>query len=100
MGLAGNYEAALSDYARFDFAAGDCTRTVYVRGDGPAVIVIHEAPGRRYAFGKRPRSFTPPHPNPLPASVEREPAPDGQDRKRFSLATLQTGVDPSVLSRE
>ena len=43
--MAGNYEAALSDYARFEFEAGDYGRTVYMRGDGPAVIVIHEVPG-------------------------------------------------------
>lgn len=40
-------EQALSAYQRFDFTdpAGRWTRPVYRRGGGPAVIVIHEAPG-------------------------------------------------------
>jgi dienelactone hydrolase len=40
-----NYEAALSEYSKFDFADGEWTRPVYRRGSGPAVIVIHEVPG-------------------------------------------------------
>ena len=38
---------ALRDYARFDFTdpKGRWTRSVYRRGGGPAVIVIHEMPG-------------------------------------------------------
>lgn len=36
---------ALSDYTPFDFDDGRWTRTVYRRGSGPAVIVIHEMPG-------------------------------------------------------
>jgi dienelactone hydrolase len=39
------YEAALAHYQRFEFADGPWTRTVYRRGSGPAVIVIHEIPG-------------------------------------------------------
>ena len=45
------YASALSHYAPFDFEAGTegpgapWTRTVYKRGEGPAVIVIHEMPG-------------------------------------------------------
>jgi len=41
------YEAALSDYTRFDFTdpQGRWTRPVWRRGEGPAVIVIHEMPG-------------------------------------------------------
>ena len=39
------YEAALSQYTRFDFSDGRWTRPVYRRGTGPAVIVIHEMPG-------------------------------------------------------
>jgi dienelactone hydrolase len=39
------YEAALSRYRKFAFATGPWTRDVYRRGAGPAVIVIHEAPG-------------------------------------------------------
>jgi dienelactone hydrolase len=39
------YEAALADYRTFDFTAGPWTRTVYRRGEGPAVIIIHEMPG-------------------------------------------------------
>src|SRR5215831_5627758 len=39
------YEAALADYERFAFTHGPWTRDVYRRGAGPAVIVIHEAPG-------------------------------------------------------
>ena len=39
------YEAALADYVKFTFADGPWTRTVYRRGSGPAVIVIHEIPG-------------------------------------------------------
>jgi dienelactone hydrolase len=40
-----DYSAALKDYARFDFDDGRWTRSVYRRGTGPAVIVIHEIPG-------------------------------------------------------
>ncbi|HVO97215.1 MAG TPA: dienelactone hydrolase family protein [Bryobacteraceae bacterium] len=39
------YEASLSHYSQFDFTDGPWTRTVYRRGSGPAVIVIHEMPG-------------------------------------------------------
>lgn len=35
----------LADYQRQDFADGRWTRPVYRRGEGPAVIVIHEMPG-------------------------------------------------------
>ncbi|WP_156257136.1 dienelactone hydrolase family protein [Sandarakinorhabdus oryzae] len=35
----------LSDYNLTDFSAGPYTRPVYRRGQGPAVIVIHEIPG-------------------------------------------------------
>ena len=39
--------AALAEYARSDFtdAAGRWTRPVFRRGQGPAVIIIHEMPG-------------------------------------------------------
>src|SRR3954466_12851742 len=40
-----NYEAALSNYMPFEFTDGRWTRSVYRRGTGPAVIVIHEMPG-------------------------------------------------------
>jgi dienelactone hydrolase len=40
-----DYAAALKDYTAFDFDDGRWTRTVYRRGTGPAVIVIHEVPG-------------------------------------------------------
>jgi dienelactone hydrolase len=40
-----NYEAVLSEYDKFDFLHGPWTRTVYRRGSGPAVIIIHELPG-------------------------------------------------------
>ena len=39
------YETALADYAKFTFSDGPWTRSVYRRGSGPAVIVIHEIPG-------------------------------------------------------
>jgi dienelactone hydrolase len=39
------YEAALSDYEKFQFDDGRWSRDVYKRGSGPAVIVIHEMPG-------------------------------------------------------
>ncbi len=39
------YEAALKDYSEFAFDDGRWTRTVYRRGSGPAVIIIHEMPG-------------------------------------------------------
>ena len=41
------YEAALADYRRFEFTdpQGRWTRPVWRRGEGPAVIVIHEMPG-------------------------------------------------------
>ena len=40
-----DYSAALKDYTAFDFDNGRWTRTVYRRGSGPAVIIIHEMPG-------------------------------------------------------
>jgi dienelactone hydrolase len=40
-----NYSAALKDYTRFEFDDGRWTRDVYRRGQGPAVIIIHEIPG-------------------------------------------------------
>ena len=40
-----DYSDALKDYAPFEFDNGRWTRTVYRRGSGPAVIVIHEMPG-------------------------------------------------------
>ena len=40
-----DYSAALKDYTAFEFDNGRWTRTVYRRGTGPAVIVIHEMPG-------------------------------------------------------
>jgi dienelactone hydrolase len=40
-----NYEAALSRYTKFEFTDGPWTRSVFKRGAGPAVIVIHEVPG-------------------------------------------------------
>jgi dienelactone hydrolase len=43
--MASKYEAALADYSRFSFTDGPWTRSVYRRGSGPAVIVIHEIPG-------------------------------------------------------
>ena len=36
---------ALKDYASFEFTDGPWTREVFRRGQGPAVIVIHEMPG-------------------------------------------------------
>jgi dienelactone hydrolase len=39
------YEAALTDYEKFEFTHGPWTRPVYRRGSGPAVIIIHEIPG-------------------------------------------------------
>jgi dienelactone hydrolase len=39
------FEAALSEYEKFKFKSGRWTRTVYRRGTGPAVIIIHEIPG-------------------------------------------------------
>src|ERR1700733_9934860 len=40
-----DYSAALKDYKPFEFDNGRWVRTVYRRGSGPAVIVIHEMPG-------------------------------------------------------
>jgi len=40
-----DYSAALKDYKAFEFDDGRWARTVYRRGAGPAVIVIHEMPG-------------------------------------------------------
>ena len=40
-----DYHAALKDYASFEFTDGPWTREVFRRGQGPAVIVIHEMPG-------------------------------------------------------
>jgi dienelactone hydrolase len=36
---------ALAAYERFEFTDGKWTREVFRRGEGPAVIVMHEAPG-------------------------------------------------------
>ncbi len=36
---------ALAAYEQFDFTDGPWTRSVYKRGAGPAVVVIHEMPG-------------------------------------------------------
>src|SRR5262245_53429734 len=36
---------ALSDFSTFGFEHDGKTRTVYRRGAGPAVVVIHEIPG-------------------------------------------------------
>jgi dienelactone hydrolase len=43
--LAMSYEEALKEYSRFEFDDGHFARTVYRRGQGPGVIVIHEIPG-------------------------------------------------------
>ena len=43
--MTSKYETALADYVKFTFADGPWTRSVYRRGSGPAVIVIHEIPG-------------------------------------------------------
>ena len=40
-----DYTAALKDYAQFEYDNGRWTRSVWRRGSGPAVIVIHEMPG-------------------------------------------------------
>lgn len=39
------YEQALAGYDKFQFDDGRWARTVYRKGHGPAVIVIHEMPG-------------------------------------------------------
>ncbi|HEY8573446.1 dienelactone hydrolase family protein [Phenylobacterium sp.] len=39
------HEAVLSAYDKFQFTDGPYTRDVYRRGQGPAVIIIHEIPG-------------------------------------------------------
>jgi dienelactone hydrolase len=43
--MTSDHAAALANYAKFDFSDGPWTRTVYRRGSGPAVIIIHEIPG-------------------------------------------------------
>lgn len=40
-----DYSSALKDYTSFVFDDGRWRRTVYARGTGPAVIIIHEMPG-------------------------------------------------------
>lgn len=40
-----SYEAALKEYSQFEFDDGHYNRTVYRRGQGPGVIVMHEIPG-------------------------------------------------------
>jgi dienelactone hydrolase len=40
-----DYSAALKDYTASDFDNGRWRRTVYRRGSGPAVIIMHEMPG-------------------------------------------------------
>src|SRR3954468_2240764 len=39
------YEEVLKDYDKFEFTDGPWTRSVYRRGSGPSVIIIHEVPG-------------------------------------------------------
>jgi dienelactone hydrolase len=39
------WEDALSAYEKFTFEDGPWTRPVWRRGQGPAVIIIHEIPG-------------------------------------------------------
>jgi dienelactone hydrolase len=39
------YAAALKDYTKSRFTHGGRTRTVYRKGSGPAVVVMHEMPG-------------------------------------------------------
>jgi dienelactone hydrolase len=43
--LAQRYAEALKAYERYSFTDGPWTRDVYRRGEGPAVVVIHEIPG-------------------------------------------------------
>ncbi len=45
-----NTQAVLSRYQKFAFTSGPGTRDVYRRGVGPAVIIIHEAPGLHSNF--------------------------------------------------
>jgi dienelactone hydrolase len=40
-----DYTSALAAYAVFDFTHGGLTRQVFRRGQGPAVIIMHEMPG-------------------------------------------------------
>lgn len=40
-----HYEAVLAAYEKATFTDGPWTRTVYRRGSGPAVIIMHEMPG-------------------------------------------------------
>ena len=35
----------LADFSSFTFADRGQERTIYVKGDGPAVVVMHEVPG-------------------------------------------------------
>ena len=37
--------AALEGFESFEFSADGAAKTVYRRGSGPAVILIHELPG-------------------------------------------------------
>ncbi len=37
--------AALTDFERFDFTSGSVTKTVFRRGSGPGVLLMHELPG-------------------------------------------------------
>ncbi len=40
-----SYESVFKDYSHFEFDDGKYKRSVYRRGSGPGVIVIHEIPG-------------------------------------------------------
>ncbi len=47
---------ALSSFDEFDFTHDGATRSVYRRGTGPAVVVVHEIPGitpEVAGFGRR-----------------------------------------------
>ncbi len=39
------YEDALAGYDKFEFTSGPWTRPVWRKGQGPAVVIIHEIPG-------------------------------------------------------
>ncbi len=43
--MSSSYESVLSEFEEFPSTNGPWTRTVYRRGSGPAVIIIHEVPG-------------------------------------------------------
>ncbi len=84
----------LDDFTRFDFSHGGRSRTVYRKGEGPPVVVIHEMPGitpEVARFGRRvaERGFT-----------VFMPSLFGRDGKKASTIAYATSFAQVCISRQ